>query len=258
MRHDRREPTVCAMGLIGSIFGGAVGFALGGPLGAVAGAALGHVLGQRGAAVRSMGNHEQAQAGFFISTFSMLAKMARADGRVTAEEIDLVTRFMREELALDPEAERYAVRIFRAAKDSPAAFEEFAGQFQEIFRHEPQMRAAMLDLLLRMAMADGQLDPTERAYLEHAARIFEVSTQAFESLVGQHTEDFEHFYRILGVEPDSTDMEVKRAYRRLVTEYHPDKVIAKGLPDEFLRFAEKKFQEIQSAYEAIREQRGFA
>lgn len=243
---------------MGSIFGGVIGLTLGGPLGAIAGAALGHALSERGAPVRRVGEHEQAQAGFFISTFSMLAKMARADGRVTQEEIDLVTRFMRDELQLDAEAERYAIRIFRAAKDSPVPFEEFAGQFQDIFRHEPQMRAAMLELLVRLASADATIDEPERRHLRNAARIFDVSSESFEQLIAQQSTDFSHHYSVLGITEDASMDEIKRAYRKLVTEYHPDKVIAKGLPDEFVRFAERKFQEIQESYEKIREQRATA
>jgi hypothetical protein len=97
------------MGWMHSLLGGALGFAIAGPLGAVVGAALGHGLGQRGAANAQLEGQERAQAAFFVSTFSMLAKMARADGRVSEEEIAVAQRFMRHELGLDTEAERFAV-----------------------------------------------------------------------------------------------------------------------------------------------------
>ncbi len=241
------------MGIIALLFGGAVGFALAGPLGALAGAAIGHGLGQQGLRARTLADHEQAQAAFFIATFSLLAKMARADGRVSREEIDLVQRFMRDELGLDREAERYAVRIFRAAKDSPVPFEEFAGQFRQLFEHEPQMRAAMVDLLVRMALADGTIDGQEREMLRSAARILEVELSGFEHLVGQHEEDFERHYHTLGLDPGADFAAVRARHRQLVTEVHPDKIIAKGLPEEFVRYAEKRFREIQEAYEAIRD-----
>jgi DnaJ like chaperone protein len=182
----------------------------------------------------------------------MLAKMARADGQVTRHEIDLVTKFMEEELGLDDDAREYAVKIFRAAKDSPTPFEEFAGQFRELFAHEPRMRSAILDLLVRLAMADGHLAPAERELLQSAASILEVSLSGFDHLVGQHAPDFERHYHTLGVEPGVDFAAVRSAYRKLVSEIHPDKVIGKGLPDEFVRYAEQRFREVQEAYEAIR------
>ena len=245
------------MGWLHSLLGGALGFAVAGPLGAVVGAALGHGLGQRGISARPLGDvaegQQRAQAAFFVSSFSMLAKMARADGRVSEEEIDLATRFMRHDLGLDPEAERFAVRVFRAAKDSPAPFEEFANQFHGLFRHEPDMLEAMLDVLVRMALADGALHPHERALLERAARIFGLDLERFAHVVGQHRQDFDRHYHTLGLEPGASMAEVKRAHRKLVTEVHPDKVIARGMPEEFVKVAQERFQAVQTAYEAIRE-----
>lgn len=240
------------MGLIGSILGGVLGFTIGGPIGAVAGAALGHGLSERGMRVRSMNDQQQAQAAFFVSTFSMLAKLARADGRVSEEEIGLARTFMRDDLALDAEAERFAIKVFRAAKDSPAPFEEFAGQFAQLFRNEPQMRYAILDLLVRMALSDGELDPREREMLASASSILDIPLANFEHVLGRFADDFSRYYAVLDLPVDSSFDEVRRRYRQLVTEVHPDKVIAKGLPEEFVRYAQRRFQEVQEAYEAIR------
>lgn len=260
------------MGLIGSLFGGAVGFAIGGPIGAIAGAAIGHGLSSRGE--RQLDAHERAQASYFISVFSMLAKMARADGVVTQHEIDLIQRFMRHEFDLDADAERAAVEIFRAAKDSPVGFAEFAQQFHEIFNNDPEVLHSMLDLLTRVAMADGQLHPGEQQLLAEAAGIFGIDAQHAQFIFAQHGATggrrahgrsgatpppppaTKAPYDVLGIEPGASDAEVKSRYRKLVTEFHPDKIIAKGLPDEFVKFAEQRFREIQEAYESIRAQRG--
>mgnify|MGYP001134271017 CR=1 FL=1 len=245
------------MGWLHSMIGGAVGFALAGPLGAVLGAALGHGLAQRGGGTGptsgDLEGQQRAQATFFVASFSMLAKMARADGHVSREEIDLAQRFMRDELRLDPEAEKFAIRVFRAAKDSPAPFDEFVLQFHSIFRHEPEMLEAMLDVLVRMALADGAVHEHERALIERAARIFGIGLERFAHVLGQHGADFDRHYHTLGVEPSASLAEVKSAYRKLVVQTHPDKVISQGMPEEFVKVAQERFQRVQEAYEAIRE-----
>lgn len=257
------------MGLMGSIFGGAVGLALGGPLGALAGAAIGHGVGEMSG--RAAAPHEEAQAAFFLSTFSLLARMAKADGRVSQEEIALVDRFMREQLRLSGENLEHARRVFRAAKDSPEPFGAYARQFAHVFAADASMRLSMLDLLARLAMADGRLHENERAHYREAAEAFGVPAADAERLLRQYGAGPQpgrgrgaaagpgrdpRPYAVLGVEPDADDAAVKARYRKMVAEYHPDKIVAKGLPEEFVDFAKQRFQEIQSAWEQIREERG--
>ena len=266
------------MGLMGSIFGGAIGFSLGGPVGAVLGAIVGHRLGESatgagmervgGSRAGRMGNgawggraervadaQQQAQAVFFVTTFSMLAKMAKADGRVSPEEIEVVQEFMRIQLHLAPEDERYAEEIFRQAKNSPDSFDDFARQFAQVFSGQARMREIMLDLLVRVAAADGVIDPAEREMLGRAASIFGVEDATLRGIVDRRAKDSSRHYAILGLSPSASNDELKSRYRKLVTQYHPDKIIAKGLPQEFIELAEKRFTEIQEAYEALREQR---
>jgi len=243
------------VGLIGSIFGGAIGFSLGGPIGGILGAVVGHKLGE-GASSRIADAKQQAQAAFFVTTFSMLAKLAKADGRVSDEEIALVRDFMRTQLRLSPQDQNYAIEIFRKAKDSPNSFEDYAQQFASIFAAEPHMREVMLDLLVRLAAADGTVHPNEEKMLRAAARIFQMGEGAVDGLLSGRGGDPSRFYAVLGVSPSASPEEIKARYRHLVAEYHPDKIIGKGLPQEFVELAETRFKEIQEAYEEIKSQRG--
>jgi DnaJ like chaperone protein len=245
------------MGWLGKIVGGTLGFALGGPLGAIAGAALGHTFdaSNKQHSRTRLSYHEEAQMTFFVATFSMLAKVARADGRISPEEIHAVEHFMANELNLTPESKRFAVEIFETAINSPMAFEDFAGQFYLQFRNQPRLLDLMIDVLLRLSVADGTLSESEEKLISSAARIFHFSEQKYNELKSRYAPDFEKYYAILGTNSSASEEEIKRQYRKLVKEYHPDTIASKGLPEEFTKLANDKFREIQDAYDAVRKER---
>jgi DnaJ like chaperone protein len=277
------------MGWLGKILGGAVGFAVGGPLGAVGGAAMGHLLDASQSENRTRCPHcgewlkvpgkgqwrcpdcggqfhfgrpseipasapessEQAQYVFFVALFSMLGKLAKADGQVSAAEIRLVEEFMTRQLRLDGQARQAAQRIFNEAKDSPYSFEDFARQYRQFIGHERQMLLQMMGLLVRVAAADGEVHPEEERLLRAAALIFGVSDGEYARLRQQHVDSLESHYSLLGCTPADSDREVRRAYHKKVAEYHPDKLVSKGLPEDFLEFATQKAKEINRAYDTI-------
>lgn len=246
------------MGWMGKIVGGTLGFALGGPLGAIAGAALGHTFdaSDEQYSRKRLSYHEEAQMTFFVATFSMLAKVASVDGRISPEEIHTVKNFMVNELNLNPESQRFAAEIFETAINSPMTFEDFAGQFYLQFRNQPQLLDVMIDVLLRLSVADGTLSESEEKLINSATRIFHFSEQKYSELKSRYAPDFEKYYAILGTNSKASDDEIKRQYRKLVKEYHPDKIASKGLPEEFTKLANDKFREIQDAYDAVRKERG--
>ena len=249
------------MGWLGKIVGGTLGFALGGPLGAIAGAALGHTFDANNKQYyaegrRQLSYHEEAQMTFFVATFSMLAKVAQADGRVSPEEIQAVENFMAHELNLTPESKRFAVDIFETAINSPMAFEDFAGQFYHHFHNQPRLLDLMIDVLLRLSVADGALSGSEEKLISSAARIFGFSEQKYHEFKSRYAPDFEKYYAILGTNGRASDDEIKRQYRKLVKEYHPDTIASKGLPEEFTKFANDKFREIKEAYDVVKQERG--
>jgi DnaJ like chaperone protein len=240
----------------GKIMGGSVGFMFGGPIGALIGASLGHALIDD--KVRSritesgrMTGHEKRQAVFFTATFAMLGKMAKADGRVCENEINVVRNFMRNQLRLDEPAQQFATSVFNEAKDNATPFEDYAIQFGQIFQTEPQLRMMFYEILFSVAMADQVLHPSEEKILRSAPKLLGLHQEVFETVRRQFVQDISHHYAMLGLENGADMTTVKKTYRKLVSEYHPDKVISKGLPDDFVKFAENKFREINEAYEAI-------
>jgi DnaJ like chaperone protein len=249
------------MGWLGKVIGGTLGFAIGGPLGAIAGAVFGHAFDRTGEeygfdeSSRTV-TTEQAQFTFFVATFSMLAKLAKADGQVSKDEVDSINRFMMEDLNLNPESRMVAMNIFNTAIHSNQSFNDFANQFYGQFHAQPQILAMMVDILLRVSIADGEMSPGEEELIVSAARIFNFSDEAYQKLKSQYIQTFDKYYAILQSAKHDTDDHIKKQYRKLAKEYHPDKIISKGLPEEFNQLAHEKFREIQEAYEIIKKERG--
>ncbi len=250
------------MGWLGKAIGGSIGFFLGGPLGAVFGAVIGHQFDKNGDTGANPGTvftrHEHTQAVFFVATFSLFAKLARADGRVTREEINVVESFMQNSLHLDKDAREMAIKIFNAAKDSRDSFDMYAEQFYELFYNESHFLNTMLEMLIRIAAADNILHNNEERMLKRAAIIFNIDLKEFERIKAIYIQNNDKYYATLGANRNDSNEVIKKKYRQLVLEHHPDRVISKGLPEEFTKIATEKFQEIQEAYEKIMQERNAA
>lgn len=249
------------MSWMGKLVGGTIGFALGGPLGAIFGAAFGHAFDKEteyeevGGRQR-LSSFEQHQLTFFVAAFSMLAKLAQTDGRVTKAEIDSIEKFMEKDLRLDPQSRHVATNIFRTALNAPGTFTDFARQFYGQFYNQPQILELMIDILVRVAVSDGSMTQAEESLILSAVRDFNFSQLRYEQLKSQYVRTADKAYAVLGCSPSDSDEQIKRCYRQRVQEYHPDKIAANGLPSEFTRFAQDKFREIQEAWERIKEVRG--
>jgi len=199
-------------------------------------------------------DNDDAQVTFLVSAVAMLAKLAKADGVVSRDEIALVDHFFKEELELDEDDQQAARDIFREARDSEHSFEDFAQQFSEVFEDSSEMREAMFEVLVALARADGTIHPAEERMLRAAAAIFNLPPGALDALF-HGSADLSACYAELDCSPDASDAEVKRAYRGKVAEYHPDKIASKGLPDGFMKFANQKVQELKEAYDRIMDSR---
>ncbi len=252
------------MGWLGKMVGGTIGFMIGGPIGAVAGAAFGHTFVDKKNGDQSfidskiyqrLSYGEEAQLTFFVAAFSMLAKIAKADGRVSEKEIESIDSFMLNDLHLDSQSKQSAINIFRQAVNSPETFEDFAIQFYNTFSNQPRIIDLMMDILFRVSAADGGITPEEDHLLLSAARIFHYSPSDYTRLKSIYVRESNRFYSVLQCDETASNDEIKKQYRKLVSEYHPDKIASKGLPEEFIKFAGDKFREIQEAYNHIKKER---
>lgn len=260
----------------GKVLGGTFGFILGGPLGALIGAAFGHnfdkgmgSLGAAGESGFSPGDQERVQMAFFTATFSVLGHIAKADGRVSEHEIQMARALMAQ-LNLNEDMKKVAIDLFNNGKADDFPLDDVLQQFRQECHRRRNLLQMFLEVLLQGAYADGELHTEERRILLHICNRLGFSQAEFthlEHLVlgarsgasGAHrasTQDsLQQAYQILDVSPKASDAEVKKAYRRLMNQHHPDKLVAKGLPEEMIKLATEKTTEIRQAYERIRDTR---
>lgn len=191
---------------------------------------------------------ERREVAFTVSMIALSAKMAKADGVVTADEVSVVKR-----LLVVPESERANVaRLFNLAKRDVAGFEAYARRIEELHRDDPAMLEEVLDGLFVIAGADGLVHESERAFLEHVADIFHVSTAAFGRIMARHVRpEASDPFVVLGVPRTAGPEEIKRAWRRQVAENHPDRLHARGVPAECIRLATERVAALNAAYERI-------
>lgn len=241
------------MSWMGKILGGGLGFIVGGPIGAALGAAAGHQFDARSQGGGIFSALENKQTIYFTATFSMLGKLAKADGVVTQQEVDVIDRVMRENLRLNPQARDLAIRIFNTAKESDEQFEDYARQFYAEFGKSQQVSASIIDLLLLVGYADGELGAEEEAMILQAVNIFGLQGQ-YQQLKGRFSgvpQDVNHYYAILGAKRGDSIAAIKKKYRKLAMEYHPDRMASQGMAPELIATAEDKFKEIQNAMDVV-------
>ena len=195
------------------------------------------------------------ETAFTIALISLSAKMAVADGVVTATEI----RAFRQLVEVPPGQERQVERLFDLARQDVAGFDAYARKVRRLFADTPEMLEHVLDALFRIAAADGLIHEAELEYLKTVSDIFGFDEARFEQIVAQHLVDRDGYdpYLALGLTPDAPDEEVKRVYRLLAREHHPDRLTAKGVPPEMMGVVTARMVAINAAYDTIRKQRGF-
>ena len=254
----------------GKVLGGTLGFIIGGPLGALLGAAFGHNIDARSAGGKRgsgflPGGQERTQAAFFTATFSVMGHVAKADGRVSAIEIALVEQLMSHK-RLTPEQRKLAIRLFDQGKSDAFQLAPVLAQFKQECHARTTLVRAFMEVQVQAAYADGKLDPAESRVLQQIADALGFSPAALEQIInlikgagasqGGQQISLEEAYKILGVSEDMTTDEIRKAYRRLLSQHHPDKLVSKGLPEEMIKLANEKTHEIRSAWKVIQKSRG--
>jgi DnaJ like chaperone protein len=186
--------------------------------------------------------------GFTIAVIALGAKMAKADGLVTRDE---VTAF-RQVFHIPTSETQNAARVFDLARKDVAGYDIYAARIRDMFGAEHQALVDLLEGLFYIAVADGRYHPNENVFLEDVARIFGVQSRDFVNMRARFVPDENPDpYCVLGVEPNSDRETVRDAWRALVREYHPDRMIARGVPEEAMKLAEKRLIQANWAYEEI-------
>jgi len=258
----------------GKALGGTFGFMMGGPLGAMIGMAFGHnfdkglgsVMG--GGAGFNIGDQQRVQAAFFTATFSVMGHIAKADGKVTADEIRLAEAVM-DQMGLSGDVKASAKKLFSEGKSNDFPLDEVLLQFKKESSRRTNIIRAFLEIQIQAAYADGTMDPAEQKMLLHICEVLNFPQASFVQLEqmikagfsggaggsrrGANTSlTLESAYAIIGVDENASDRDLKKAYRRLMSQHHPDKLVAKGLPDEMIKDATEKTQKIKEAYDFIK------
>lgn len=236
---------------------------LGGPLGAMLGAAVGHQF-DRGLGGATGPAQHRIQAAFFTATFSVMGHIAKADGRVSREEITVAENVMAQ-MRLSAVQREVARNLFNEGKAADFALDEVLEQFRAECRRRTSLILMFMEIQAHAAWADGRLDPAENRILGRVAQVLGVDRRTLEQILSsvqyaaggarEAAHDIAEDYKILGVPRNADDDAVKRAYRRLMNRNHPDKLVAKGMPEEMVRVATEKTQKIKLAYERIKKSR---
>ena len=190
--------------------------------------------------------------GFTVAMIALSAKMAKADGVVTTDEI----LAFRELFEVPPSEERNVSRLFNLAQEDVAGFEVYAKKLADLFPYDSKTLLDILDGLFHIAKADGVVHESEIGYLSKVAEVFGLDEREFGKVLARHVRNDGNPYEVLGLGPEASDADLKSHYRREVQETHPDRLIARGVPEEFVRIANDRLAALNDAWAQICAERG--
>lgn len=185
---------------------------------------------------------------FTIAVIALGAKMAKADGQVTRDE---VTAF-REVFQIAEADAGEAAKVFNLARQDVTGFDDYARRIAEMFNDQPQMLTDLMEGLFHIAMADGIYHPNENAFLEEVRNIFGLDEAEFATLKARFVPNSSPLpHSVLGIAPGASKEEARKAWQKLVRANHPDALIARGLPQEAIKMAEKRMIDINRAWDTL-------
>ena len=235
------------MSIWGSLLGGVIGFSLGGPFGALLGSFLGGKISNISSS-NTFGNQQNSQQIFALSLIILSAKLSKADGRVSKEELIAV----KEKLQIpDSEIDQVA-KIFNKAKDESTGYEPYAKQISEIFKGNQNVLEEVINILFYIAEADGHVSNEEESMIANIAFIFGLSQNQYESIKeSRKSSDKLNPYIVLESQPTDDLKSIRKKYIKLSKEHHPDLLISKGVPIEVINESKNKMRAINAAWDQI-------
>ena len=236
------------MSVWGKFIVSAAGFALGGPIGALIGVVAGHAIDKIKAKHKLPEEHALKQIGFTVGVIVLSAKMAKADGKVTKEEIIA----FKDKISVPEKEIKNVARLWDQAKKTTDGFEVYAQQISQLLGKNSSVLEELLNLLLIIAKADGKITKSEIIYLKQVSVIFGFSIEKFERIYSSSLGKTSDPYQILGVTRDTPILEIKNKWKILATNHHPDKLISQGLPIDFIEKTTHRLQEINNAWDIIK------
>ena len=239
------------MSIWGKILGGATGFAFGGPIGALLGGVAGHAIDKIKTKKKLPEETALKQIGFTIGVIVLSAKMAKADGKVTEDEI----RAFKEKINVPDSEIKNVAKLWDQAKKTTDGFQIYARQIANLLEKNSSVLEELLKLLIIIALADGKITIPEIKYLKEVGNIFGFSEKDFERIYSSKSGVFSDPYQILGVSRDASINEIKQKWKQLAINHHPDRLISQGIPEDLIHKSTSRLKEINNAWDTIQNQR---
>ena len=239
------------MSIWGKIIGGATGFAFGGPIGALLGGVAGHAIDKIKTKKKLPEETALKQIGFTIGVIVLSAKMAKADGKVTEEEI----RAFKEKINVPDNEIKNVAKLWDQAKKTTDGFQIYARQIANLLEKNSSVLEELLKLLIIIALADGKITISEINYLEKVGNIFGFSKEDFERIYSSKSGVSTDPYQILGVSRDASIDEIKQKWKQLAINHHPDRLISQGIPEDLIHKSTSRLKEINNAWDTIQNKR---
>lgn len=268
---------------MGLIIGSIIGFKFGGWFGMVALAWLGYTIEQRIAGKNTGSQKEQIQASFFNALFLCMGKLAKVDGTVSASEIERTEGVMLH-MKLNAEMRQRAIQLFNQGKDPNYSIDNELATFGRMAKRSLSLKQIFLEMLVDIAEADGDITQAESDLIERVCHLIGYPIQLFHAMMKMrgfaasagyqqnrqqgysgHQQRNRNFnsnapfnpYQVLGVDSSESKATIRKAYKRLMSQHHPDKLVSKGLPPEMMKVAEEKAKQIQLAWEKVKDLKGW-